>query len=366
MIIDSHIHLYSSTETSELAWLPLDEPDHPLAGQHSVDDFVAVTRGFNKVGPPRFRGFVFVETDRKHDLKTEDFKCPLHEVEWLARIEQGRPREGEGHSSEQKNLVLGIVAWAPLPLGADKLAWYIKRVKEAAGTSAEKIVGFRYLLQDKPFGTGLREEFIDSLKWLGRNGYVFDLGIDFTHESQQGQEALAMIRAAHNGVAVEKKVEFVINHICKPDLSKSYLTGHEIEDTKEYKLWRTTIWEFAKLDKTYIKLSGCLSQMVPMSLGQDLIFGERVVFEGKDRTPEELYELIEPWLSVVLSAFGAKRIMFGSDWPVCQASPSGEKAWGVWKGIVQAFCEHNKLSNEEQDRVWFRSAVEAYGLRIED
>ena len=363
MIIDSHIHLYPATEQDQLAWLT---QNHPLHGQHSVEDYLAVTRGFNKRGPANIRGFVFVETDRKHDLEIEDFGYPLKEVEWLARIQQGLPREGEGHDKEHAKLVLGIVPWAPLPLGPEKLAAYVEAAKKAAGPSTSKIVGFRYLIQDKPLGTCMEPNFIESLKWLGKNNYTFDIGIDMTTESKQGRGCIAMMRAAHKDVPDSEKVRFIINHIIKPDISNSYLIGNELLATREFLEWQKIVWELSGFPQTYMKLSGCLSQMVPISLGNDLLVGDRVVFEGKDRTSEELYELIEPWLSVVLEAFGPRRIMWGSDWPVCEASPRGKGAWGTWRGICQAWCEHNELSEEEKEWVWWRTCGEGYGLMLEE
>lgn len=362
MIIDSHIHLYPATEQDQLAWLT---PNHPLRGQHSVEDYLNVTRGFKKRGPANVRGFVFVETDRQHDLETEDFRYPLKEVEWLARIQQGLPREGEGHDQEHAKLVLGIVPWAPLPLGPEKLATYVEAAKKAAGRSASKIVGFRYLIQDKQLGTCLESNFIESLKWLGKSNYTFDIGIDMTTEPKQGRECIAMMKAAHKHVPDDEKVTFIINHIIKPDISNSYLIGNELLATPQFLEWQKIIWELSNFSHTCIKFSGCLSQMVPISLGNDLLVGGRVVFEGKDRTPEELYELIEPWLSVVLEAFGPRRIMWGSDWPVCEASPRGKDAWGTWRGICHAWCEHNELGQEEQEWIWWRTAVERYGLDVE-
>ena len=61
-IIDSHIHLYPSSELSTLAWCT---PTNPLNSQHSLDEYAAAT------GSPRsLEGFIFLETDRKHDLES--------------------------------------------------------------------------------------------------------------------------------------------------------------------------------------------------------------------------------------------------------------------------------------------------------
>ena len=352
MLIDSHIHLYPASEQDQLAWLT---QNHPLHGQHSVNDYLAATSGLNEHGPANVRGFVFIETDRKHDLATEDFECPLKEVSFVARIQQALPREGEGHTTEHADLVLGIVPWAPLPLGADKLSAFVDEAKGAAGATASKIVGFRYIIQDKPLGTCLGPEFIESLKWMGRNGYTFDVGIDMATEPKQGRECIAMMKAAHQGVTTEEKVGFIINHIIKPDISHSYLFRNDLIVTENFRVWQETILELSKFEKTYMKLSGSLSQMV-----------SEAAIEGRDRTPEQLYEVVEPWLSLVLEAFGPRRIMWGSDWPVCEATLCGKRAWGVWRGICEKFVKRNGLGEEDRSRIWYGTAVEAYGLKVED
>ena len=208
-IIDSHIHLYPSSELSTLAWCT---PTNPLNSQHSLDEYAAAT------GSPRsLEGFIFLETDRKHDLESGEkdgsgWEMPLMEVEWLKRIALGKPRKGEGHTEEQKKLCLAIIPWAPVPSGGEVLERYLKEVEKHAEGSFAKIQGFRYLVQDKERGTMLKPGFVDGLKWLGRKGYVFDLGVDqHSGGKWQLEEAVEMIEKAHEGVPEEEKVTFIIS-----------------------------------------------------------------------------------------------------------------------------------------------------------
>ncbi|CRK11507.1 hypothetical protein BN1723_009378 [Verticillium longisporum] len=126
-IIDSHIHLYPSSEVDSLAWAT---PENPIAAQRSVDEYRAATGN-----PSNLKGFIFLETDRKHDLASgaadgSGWEGPLAEVAWLRRIAEGTPREGEGHSAADASLCLGIVPWAPLPSGPEVLDRYLDRVQE--------------------------------------------------------------------------------------------------------------------------------------------------------------------------------------------------------------------------------------------
>ncbi|KAG7133407.1 L-rhamnono-gamma-lactonase like protein [Verticillium longisporum] len=132
-IIDSHIHLYPSSEVDSLAWAT---PENPIAAQRSVDEYRAATGN-----PSNLKGFIFLETDRKHDLASgaadgSGWEGPLAEVAWLRRIVEGTPREGEGHSAADASLCLGIVPWAPLPSGPEVLDRYLDRVQEVAGPVA--------------------------------------------------------------------------------------------------------------------------------------------------------------------------------------------------------------------------------------
>ena len=208
-VIDSHIHLFPEAELETLAWC---SPTNPLYGQHSLEEYTNATGS-----PSSLEGFIFLETDRKHDLKlgAEDgrgWEMPLMEVDWLKRIALGTPRDGEGHSQAHKKLCLAIVPWAPLPSGEVVMESYVKEVEKHAEGSFSKIKGFRYLLQDKPKGTMLQHGFIEGLKWLGRKGYVFDLGVDQRSGGKwQLEEAAEMIEKAHEGVMEEEKVTFIIS-----------------------------------------------------------------------------------------------------------------------------------------------------------
>jgi len=209
-IIDSHIHLFPESELNTLAW---STPSNPLHSQHSLDEYASATGS-----PPSLEGFIFLETDRKNDLELgvkdgSGWEMPLMEVDWLKRIALGTPRDGEGHSAEQRKQCLGIIPWAPMPSGVEALERYVGEVEKRAEESWGKVKGFRYLVQDKPRGTMLKPDFIESLKWLGNKGFVFDLGIDqHSGGKWQLEEAVEMIEAAHKDVAEENKVAIIISN----------------------------------------------------------------------------------------------------------------------------------------------------------
>ncbi|KAI2640163.1 amidohydrolase [Xylaria nigripes] len=338
-IIDAHIHLYPQSEISSLAWAT---PDHSLAKQHSVEEYKAASAASSP------KGFIFVETDRKNDLEAGEkdgsgWEGPLMEVAWLKRIITGEPRPDEGHSKEDSSLCTAYIPWAPIPSGPAVMEKYIERVKEVAGESWPKVRGFRYLLQDKPNGTMLQDSFIDSLKLLGREGLVFELGVDQHHRGRgQLEEVVEMIDRAHDNVPEDEKVAFIINHMCKPDLEV-----YNTHTNTSFIAWRTAMFTLSKCSQTYMKLSGGFAEM-PDSL--------------KQRPAEQIFEALVPWLSVVLAAFGADRIMFASDWPVCTVGV-GDGAWEKWKKIVERLCWMASFDEEQQKMIFAGTALKAYGVK---
>ncbi|GFP56093.1 hypothetical protein ACSS6W_006309 [Trichoderma asperelloides] len=350
-IIDSHIHIYPESEVPNLAWCT---PDHPLSGQFSVDQYKHATRT-----APSLLGFIFVETDRKNDIAAiasgddaaveAGWDGPLKEVRWLKRVALGTPLEGEGHAPEDKSLCLAIVPWAPVVCGAAVLERYIARVQEEAGEAWPKIKGFRYLLQDKPHGTMLEDKFIEGLKYLGKRGFVFEVAIDQHRRGRkQLEETVEMIGRAHEGVPDEEKVTFIINHLCKPDL-----TVYNVSSDPSFTAWRTAIFSLGKCSRTYMKLSGGFAEMTPALRDQD---------------PSHIFQSTLSWLGVVLATFGPGRIMFASDWPVCAVGFDKEEkdelneAWPKWREVVEKMCYMGSLSDEERAMIFGGTAKEAYKL----
>ena len=70
-------------------------------------------------------------------------------------------------------------------------------------------------------------------------------------------------------------------------------------------------------------------------------------------------EDFRPYLDVVGAAFGAERLMFGSDWPVCTLRASFRQWVGALKEIVQGM----NMSLADQKKLFHDNAVRFYGLK---
>jgi L-fuconolactonase len=65
---------------------------------------------------------------------------------------------------------------------------------------------------------------------------------------------------------------------------------------------------------------------------------------------------LRPYLDLVFEAFGAQRIMFGSDWPVCKVA-------ATYPQVVEIVSDYvDELSEAEQAAVWGGTATDFYGL----
>jgi len=118
--------------------------------------------------------------------------------------------------------------------------------------------------------------------------------------------------------------KFVIDHIAKP-----YIKKQELAD------WVKDIKTVAQEENVWCKVSGMVTEADWQSW-QEADF--------------------EPYLDVVFEAFGSKRLMFGSDWPVCNVAGGYDKMISIVKNYV------SRLSVEEQTAFWGNNAVEFYNI----
>ena len=333
-IIDAHIHLYTEQDLPRLNWTANLPRDHPLNRRNSIEQYVRASA--SRLSD--LEGFIFVETDRKSGLKDDEWTDVYNETGFVEGLTSATISEPVTPK------LLGIVAWAPIPAGAETLARYI----QSAAALSTKIKGVRYLLQNQPAGVMLEPGFLESLIWLGRNNYAFDLGVDARQGGlHQLREGCELLRRLHH-ISVGSHPRIVVNHLCKPNmrLSVPEIQGGHHEFTE----WRECIETIARFQNAYMKLSGLFSELAPQ--------------EDSNPTPmDALISRAKPWFEVVFRAFGAHRILFGSDWPVCNVGgPGSEESWSHWVTFVEQLLEDHGCTHDEKQRIWSRTAKEAYGI----
>ena len=117
---------------------------------------------------------------------------------------------------------------------------------------------------------------------------------------------------------------FVLDHVAKPRVKEGAMSP-----------WREHIKELAKRPNVTCKVSGLATEA-----------------DWAAWTPQQL----KPYFDVVLDAFGPRRLMFGSDWPVCLAAVEYKR----WFETVQAWAA--PLAEAERARLMGDTAVEVYRL----
>src|SRR5258706_204082 len=126
-------------------------------------------------------------------------------------------------------------------------------------------------------------------------------------------------------LAAQDISRFVLDHIAKPRIAE----GNDPE-------WRERMPALAALPNVAVKLSGMVTEA-----------------NWASWTPADL----RPFLASVVDWFGAGRLMFGSDWPVCLLATSYD---GVVTGLEEAL---GPISPDDAERIFGLNAVSAYRLR---
>lgn len=327
------------------------------------------------------KGFVFIETDRiskarpvdcdKARLLSEscvepsEWKHVLDEVSLVASICDTQESKATGQDAQKSlPLLLGFVPWAPITEGKGVLSQYHSFVLQRceSPSTVSRLKGYRYLFQDKPAGTMLLPSVLNSFLWLAENNLTFDLGVDARSGGlDQLREACVLLTrpscaadaSPSYSSQVAKLPKIIINHLCKPNLrllssySSCSSTSTPLTDHLDFTEWRTLIFQLAAFPTTYMKLSGLFSELHSQD-PSDL------------PSIATLVSYVKNWTDVVFESFGARRVMFGSNWPVENAVGGGkEVSWKRWKDVVEALVDESGLG-EEEDWVWRGTAAEAY------
>jgi len=219
----------------------------------------------------------------------------LEETRWLLEL------------ADQNEIVKGVVGWVDLcspQLGA--------QLESLA--SHPRFVGVRHIVQGEPDDEFmLRPEFRRGIARLGEYGLPYDL----------------LLYPRHLPVAVKLVREFpdqrfVLDHIAKPLIADAVIEP-----------WKRDIRELARFENVWCKVSGMVTEA---------------------RWKEWSAEDFQPYLDVIFEAFGAGRLMIGSDWPVCTLSAS----YAATMGLVRDYIAH--FGRDEQERILGGNCARFYNI----
>ena len=212
------------------------------------------------------------------------------------------------HLAKANEFIKGIVGWVDMrDKGVDAVLEKYSDQKE--------IKGFRHIVQGEADPNFLlRHDFIRGIYHLEKYGYTYDILV-FPHQ----------LGATLEFVKKFPNQRFVIDHLAKPYIKDGFFDG-----------WAVLMKEIAKFENVYCKLSGMITEAD---------FGSW--------TPDQF----DPYMDLVLGAFGSDRLMYGSDWPVCLVAGNYNQV----KQVVVNFIA--KLSTTERQKIMGSNAIKFYNLR---
>jgi L-fuconolactonase len=194
----------------------------------------------------------------------------------LVEADWGHPSETVEflHLAGAVDEIAGVVGFVDLldPHLANTLSRYANHPR------ARFLVGLRDQVQGRPDPDFLaRPEAITALKAIAGTVPTFDLVI-----------RVDQLPAAAKAAAAVPELGFVLDHLGKPQVR---------DGDAGLKAWRELVTPLAKRPNVTAKLSGLVTEA-----------------DWRHWTPNDL----RPFVQTALELFGPDRLMFGSDWPVCE------------------------------------------------
>jgi L-fuconolactonase len=211
--------------------------------------------------------------------------------------------------------IAGVVGWADLtdPALAEVLAAH------RAGPGGRRLVGVRAQVQGEPDPDYLRRSDVHrGLSTVGDAGLAYDLVVRV--------DQLAGAAAAARAVPA---LTYVLDHLGKPRIRDGAAGLRE---------WREAVGPLAAAPNVVAKLSGLVTEA-----------------DWRQWTVADL----RPFVHTALELFGAERLMFGSDWPVCLLAASyGD----VLRSLREALAD--VTTPAEQEAIFSGTAARAYRLDL--
>jgi L-fuconolactonase len=247
----------------------------------------------------------------KRNFLPEDFLSIVkaNEIKGTIAVQADQTEQETGFLlslAKNSDFIKGVIGWVDLrsSLLDEKLKKY----------SDEKLLkGFRHVVQSEPKGFLLDPKFIAGVNNLADYNFTYDLLI-YHH---QLEEALQF-------AAQTTRVKIVVDHIAKPSIR----TGEKTH-------WELNLAALSSFKNIHCKLSGMVTEA---------------------SWKKWSYDDLEPFIDEVFEAFGADRIMYGSDWPVCLVAGSYDDQFSVVGRYI------SRLSESEKRNVLGENAKRFYNL----
>ena len=213
--------------------------------------------------------------------------------------------------AENSDLISGVVGWVNFedPNQLKQLKTFAKN---------PKFIGVRPMIQDIPDENWVLNKDFDIFFKT-----IIDLDLSF--------DALGFPIHLENFYIIASKypsLRFVIDHLMKPKICNN--------DQKEFDHWKNVMSKLSNLDNVYCKFSGMVTEACENWTENDL----------------------RPYTNEILEIFTDKKILWGSDWPVCNLRTD----YIGWFNTAQNLT--NNLSLNQKQNIFYNNAIKFYKLKI--
>lgn len=249
----------------------------------------------------------------KQDFLPEQFarECAANGIDASVAVQADQSENETNFLLELANRndrIAGVVGWVDLlsPRVVERLEHL---------SHFEKLRGFRHVAQaEKDERFLAREDFVKGVAQLRQFGFTYDI---LVYPKQ--------LPAAIELVSRVPEQRFVVDHLAKPQIK-----------TKKTEPWAAQMKEIAQNKNVFCKVSGMVTEA-----------------DWHNWKPEDF----KPYLHVVFEAFGAERLMFGSDWPVCLVAASYRQVKQLIEDYVKGYSQADK------DKIFGGNAEKFYRLK---
>lgn len=178
----------------------------------------------------------------------------------------------------------------------------------------ESLVGLRRICHVEPDEFSQQRKFIDNVRRIGRLGLTFDLCF-------LARQLPIAFKLAQNC----PDVQFILDHCGVPDIA-----GRALDP------WREDIRNLAALPNVACKISGVLAYCKPDNATN---------------------EAVRPYIEHSIDCFGWDRVVWGSDWPVCNLTAT-LRQW-----LATSIEIFGNASEVEQHKLFHENATRIYRLK---
>jgi L-fuconolactonase len=209
--------------------------------------------------------------------------------------------------ADAHDFIAGVVGW--VDLASADCEQQVLEFKQHP-----KFVGVRHVVQDEPNDNFIiQPAILRGLEVLEKHNVPFDM--------------LFFVKHLPHAATLAKRfpnLKLVLNHLSKPRIKEQVFDD-----------WHEHFLAAASFPNVYCKLSGMVTEA-----------------DWNHWTAAHL----QPYVQIALQAFGAERLMFGTDWPVCELAAS-------YTQVVQALKDAlGNITHQQQAAIFGETAQRVYSL----